>query len=198
VTRVLDLTPAAARMAGLVEAVPEATLGQITPCEGYTVGALLDHIAGVALAFSAAAAKSPLDAAPSADAAALAPDWRTRIPSDLRTMAGAWRAPDAWQGATAAGGVDLPAELAGAVALDELVIHAWDLAVAIGAPVDIDGPDLEVVHETVQHFRQDGIEGIFGPAVPVAPDAPLLDRILGLSGRDPAWRAPGPPATVGG
>ena len=196
-TGVLDLTPAAERMAGLVEAVPEGALGRVTPCEGYTVGALLDHIAGVALAFSAAAAKQPLDAAPQADAAALAPDWRTRIPSDLRAMAESWRAPDAWRGATAAGGVDLPAELAGAVALGELVIHAWDLAVAVGAPGDVDGPELEVVHDTVHHFRQGGVEGLFGPVVPVAPEAPLLDRILGLAGRDPAWQAPGPAATGG-
>ena len=196
-TRVLDLAPAAERMAGLVEAVPEGALGRITPCEGYTVGALLDHIAGVALAFSAAAVKQPLDAAPSADATRLAPDWRTRIPADLRAMAEAWRAPEAWDGATAAGGVDLPAEVAGAVALQELVIHAWDLAVAVGAPGDADGPELEVVHDTVQHFRQDGIEGLFGPVVPVAPDAPVLARILGLSGRDPAWQAPGPAGTGG-
>lgn len=197
-TSALDLTPAATRAASLVEAVPDGALGRPTPCEGYAVGALLDHIAGVALTFSAAAVKQTLGAAPSADATRLAPDWRTRIPSDLRAMAEAWRAPEAWHGATAAGGIDLPAELAGAVALQELVIHAWDLATAIGAPADLDGPELEVVHETVVHFRRDGIEGLFGPVVPVAPDAPILHRILGLSGRDPAWQAAAPTATGAG
>lgn len=30
--------------------------------------------------------------------------------------------------------------------------------------------------------------GVFPPAVPVSEDAPLLDRLLGLSGRDPSVR----------
>jgi hypothetical protein len=30
-------------------------------------------------------------------------------------------------------------------------------------------------------------EGLFGPPVPVPADAPLLDRVIGLTGRDPAW-----------
>jgi hypothetical protein len=30
---------------------------------------------------------------------------------------------------------------------------------------------------------------MFGPAVPVADDAPVLDRIVAMSGRDPQWRA---------
>ena len=27
----------------------------------------------------------------------------------------------------------------------------------------------------------------FGPAVPVPDDAPLLDQVVALTGRDPAW-----------
>lgn len=83
--------------------------------------------------------------------------------------------------------MDLPAEVAGIVALDELVIHGWDLARATGQPDDYDGPGLEAVHGTVQQFRAGGIEGLFGPVVSVPDEAPLLDRILGLAGRDPGW-----------
>jgi uncharacterized protein (TIGR03086 family) len=91
---------------------------------------------------------------------------------------------------TAAGGVDLPGEMAGVVALDELVIHGWDLARATNQPADYDGPELEAVYGMVQQFRSSGIEGLFGPPVPVADGAALLDRIVGLAGRDPGWEPP--------
>jgi hypothetical protein len=29
--------------------------------------------------------------------------------------------------------------------------------------------------------------GLYGPQVTVPADAPALDRVLGLTGRDPAW-----------
>ncbi|MGH3910617.1 MAG: hypothetical protein ACRDRM_07270 [Pseudonocardiaceae bacterium] len=32
---------------------------------------------------------------------------------------------------------------------------------------------------------------VAGAPVPVPDDAPLLDRLLGVTGRDPAWRAGG-------
>jgi hypothetical protein len=34
------------------------------------------------------------------------------------------------------------------------------------------------------------VEGLFGPAVAVAEDAPKLHRIIALSGRDPGWSSP--------
>ena len=186
----LDLEPAARRLAGLVTAVPADALGWSTPCERYTVGDLLDHIGGLALAFTAAARKTPLGAAPAGDAGNLAPDWRQRIPRDLIATGEAWRDPGAWTGMTAAGGVDLPGEMAGVVALDELVLHGWDLAKAVGQPAGYEGPGLEAVHAAVCHFRAAGIEGLFGPEVEVPDDALLFDRILGLAGRDPGWSPP--------
>jgi uncharacterized protein (TIGR03086 family) len=189
-TTPLDLEPAAQRLATLVEGVPDDALGAPTPCARYSVGDLVEHIGGLALGFRAAAVKQPLGGAPSGDAARLTPDWRTRIPADLQAMAEAWKDPEAWTGMTGAGGVDLPGEVAGVVALDELVIHGWDLARATGQPDDYDGPGLEAVHGLVQHFQASGID-IFGPPVDVPGDGPLMDRIVGLAGRDPAWAPPG-------
>jgi uncharacterized protein (TIGR03086 family) len=183
-----DIAPAARRMARLVEGMHDDALDRPTPCEQYTVGDLLEHIGGAALAFRAAAVKRPLEGAPSGDAARLPADWRTRIPADLLAMGQAWQDADAWTGMTAAGGVDLPGDVAGIVALDELVIHGWDLAKATGQPAGYDGPGLENVYAMVQQFRSAGVEGLFGAPVPVPDDAPLLDRILGLAGRDPGWQ----------
>jgi uncharacterized protein (TIGR03086 family) len=181
----VDLHPAADRLAGLVEALPEEALDRPTPCADYNVAALLDHVAGGLLAFRAAAVKQPLPGGPSGDANNLAPDWRTRIQRDARALADAWDDPAAWAGMTAAGGVELPGDVAGIVALDELVLHGWDLAKATAQPAGYDGPGLEEVLGMVTDFRD---SGIYGPEVAVPDDSPLFDRILGKSGRDPAWQ----------
>jgi uncharacterized protein (TIGR03086 family) len=190
----LDLEPAARRLATLVGGMSEADLGGPTPCRDTTVGALLDHIDGLSQVFTATATKSGgdlVERAPSADAAHLAADWRTRIPEQLTALAAAWRRPEAWTGMTKAGGLELPGDVAGLVALDELVIHGWDVARATGQPFDCDPALLEALHGFVIQSSEPGQEaqreGLFGPVVAVPDDAPLLDRVIGLTGRDPAW-----------
>lgn len=37
-----------------------------------------------------------------------------------------------------AGGVDLPRQVAGLVALDEVVLHGWDVAKATGQPYNVE------------------------------------------------------------
>jgi uncharacterized protein (TIGR03086 family) len=179
-------------MAALVGEVPDKLLDQPTPCPAYAVGDLLEHIGGLTLAFTAAARKDPgelREQAPAGDASRLGDDWRTRIPRDLEVLAEAWRDPVAWIGMTRAGGVDLPGEIAGVVALDELVIHAWDLARSSGQLYDCDAGVFEVVHGFVAQFadQPEARQGLFGPVVDQPSSAPLLDRVIGLAGRDPAW-----------
>ena len=47
----------------------------------------------------------------------------------------------------------LPAAMAGRIALDELVIHGWDIAQATGQPYDCDTGTLDEVESTVQQVR---------------------------------------------
>ena len=185
-----DLHPAAERLAHVIRAVPADALDRPTPCTEYSVGDLLDHIRVFFQAFQGAATKQPLPPPVRASAADLPDDWQTSMPTDALQLADAWDDPTAWDGMTAAGGVDLPGAVAGTIALDELVVHGWDLAVSTGAPYDPDGPELQVVHQQVVDARAMGFD-IFAAEVPVPDDAPLFDRILGLAGRDPRWRPPG-------
>lgn len=183
-----DLTPAAEQLAGLVRNVTDGDLKAPTPCPDYTVGDLLDHVNGLSVAFTMAARKTPLEGTASGDAARLPIDFRESVPARLAELATAWRAPEAWEGMTRAGGVDLPGEVAGAVALDEIVLHGWDLARATGQPFEVEEGLLQVVHGFVSSIGPDDRDGsLFGAAVEVDPNAPLLDRVLGLSGRDPEW-----------
>jgi uncharacterized protein (TIGR03086 family) len=190
----VDLTPAAQRLADLVSGIPDDLLDAPTPCPAYTLGDLVDHIGGAAVAFTGAAAKDTGDVTaqgPSGDASRLTDDWRTRIGRDLNGLAEAWRDPAAWTGMTRAGGIELPGEVAGLVALDELVVHGWDVARATGQAYECDPQSLEAVQGFVAQFSEPGLEaeraGLFGPVVDVPDDAPLLDRVIGLTGRDPAW-----------
>jgi uncharacterized protein (TIGR03086 family) len=194
---IVDLEPATTRLSDLVRSVPDDMLDAPTTCPGMSTGDLLDHISGLSLAFTAAATKDVAATSgrpPQPAAANLADDWRTSIPRQLGVLAQAWRDPEAWTGMTKAGGLDLPGEVAGVVALDEVVIHGWDLARSTGRPFECESHLLAAVHGFVAQFAGPGQaaarEGLFGPVVPVPDDAPLLDRVLGLTGRDPGWTAP--------
>ncbi|MBW3619373.1 MAG: TIGR03086 family protein [Actinobacteria bacterium] len=70
----------------------------------------------------------------------------------------------------------------------DLVIHSWDLAVATDQALDLDDELVQAAWDaTAPHVTPEvRAAGIFGPEVPVPEDAPLLDRLLGLTGRDPA------------
>ena len=190
----LDLEPATDAMTRLVEGVRDDQLGAPTPCPDMTVGDLLDHVDGLSLAFAAAANKKPLDTGgrpPAPDAARLGTDWRSRIPGRLAELALAWRSEPAWTGMTAAGGVDLPGELAGIIALNEILVHGWDLAAATGQEFTADPELLRAAYGFVQSSAAEnpnGTPGLFGPPVPVPADAPPVDQLIGLSGRDPGWR----------
>ena len=191
----IDLTPAVTRMDRLIEGVSDDQLEAPTPCPDYSLGDLIEHVGGLAMAFTWAARKDLPEGAgraPSGDAGRLEEGWRARIHADLVALAEAWKDPDAWTGMTAAGGVDLPGSDAGVVALDELVIHGWDVARASKQRYDCDEASLAVIHGFVSSLTEPELAemraGIFGPVVSVADDAPLLDQVIGLAGRDPEWR----------
>jgi uncharacterized protein (TIGR03086 family) len=186
----IDMTAACRRTSDVVSNVKDDQLDGRTPCERMPLRALVAHVGGLAEAFAAAARKDlgPLTDTPPRDDAELAPDWRTAYPDRLAALAAAWQDPGAWTGMTRAGSVDLPGEVAGSVALAEVVIHGWDLARATGQSYDCDAATAQACLTHLAQFDTSGTEGLFGPAVPVAGDAPALHRVVALSGRDPGWR----------
>ncbi|MFI8087746.1 TIGR03086 family metal-binding protein [Streptomyces sp. NPDC086080] len=188
----LDLGPQTLIVARLAGAVTDAQLADATPCPQYAVRHMLGHLLGLAVAFRDAGRKDlgvTTDTSPDATLPDIGPGWREELPEVLDELAGVWRDPAAWTGMTRAGGLDLPGEVAGAVAVDELVVHGWDLARATGQPYAPDPAALEVSHAFLQVAADEAErgDGIFGPVVPVPQDAPLLNRTIGLSGRDPGW-----------
>ena len=184
------------RLGDLIARVRDGDLGQPTPCPAYTLGDLIEHVGTMALAFAAAAAKDsgPLTSQqPSGDASRLSPDWRTRIPRDLAALAQAWREPGAWTGMTRIASMDAPAEMVGATAADELVVHGWDVARATGQPYEAEPEMVAVARAFLDAFATPdapaGPDVAFGPARLLPDSEPPLDRLVAMAGRDPAWSA---------
>ena len=188
-TTTFDLAPAADELRRVLAGVRDEQLADPTPCGATPVAGVLDHLVGLTLAFARAAGKQSGGSA-TAEAANLPGDWRTRLPAQLDDLVEAWRKPDAWEGTAEAGGVEMPAPVMAAEALDELVVHGWDLAVATGQEYR---GDEESARRSLEFAASVGDDpesraGLYGPAVPVPDDAPVLDRLLGATGRDPRWR----------
>jgi len=193
----IDFGPATATMRRLVLGTSEDQLTDPTPCPDYTVGDLVQHIGGLTLAFSAAAHKQPVPGAAeggTGDAGRLEAGWRLLIARDLEVLADAWRTPAAYDGLTMAGPVEMPGSEAAKVALNELVVHGWDLAVATGQRYAADPTSLRICIEFAEAFSTpetaDERGDAFGTVIEVPDDAPALHRLLGLMGRTASWQAP--------
>src|SRR3954465_483316 len=192
-TQMLELTQQTDEVARIVAGVRDGQLGDPTPCDGTPVAGMLDHLMGLSMAFRMGAEKTPLDGGASASAADLDRAWRSELPSRLDALAAAWREPTAWEGVATVGGASLPAAAMGGVALNEVLLHGWDLAVATGQEYRPDPAAVEACLQLVTEMNKPGNEefrnGQFGPVVPVPDSAAPLDRLLGLAGRSPSWPA---------
>ncbi|GAA4925830.1 TIGR03086 family metal-binding protein [Actinoplanes utahensis] len=188
----LDFDPPVRQIRALLLGVDDRDLTAPTPCPGWPVATLLDHLMGLASAFTMAARKRDGAGGPPPEPSAehLSRHWRSRLPVVLADLATAWKDPHAWTGTARAGGVTMPATAMGAVAMTELVMHGWDLARATGQDYAADPRALEVLVEFLAQGPADGTPGLFGPRVPVAPEEELLAQALGMAGRDPSWRRP--------
>ncbi|QLY32315.1 TIGR03086 family metal-binding protein [Nocardia huaxiensis] len=186
-----DLEPAATDMEAVVAGIGDSQMDAPTPCAGTSVHILLAHVVGLTEAFRQAATKEMLGRSqtPASARPELPHDWRNRIPAQLKALVAAWREPSAWTGDTEAGGVQLPATQMAEIALNELVVHAWDLARATGQPYLPDSDDLNILLDMLRDTPAEGTPGLFGPVIPIPDNASTLDRVLGLTGRDPAWTA---------
>ena len=71
----------------------------------------------------------------------------------------------------------------------DVFLHTWDLARASGQEPDLDegiaARMLAAMRPMDAALRS---SGHYGPAVAVPDDAPVQDRLVGFTGRDPRWR----------
>jgi len=182
---------AAAAVAATVRDLKPDQLSAPTPCAEFDVRKVVHHLLFWGPSLEAAAHKEsvPPPAAAESDVDLTTGDWAADLTALLDRVAEAWARPSAWEGTTRMGGpTELPAAMIGGMLVGELVVHGWDLARATGNPVELDDDLLAYLHPEVAAGAEQGRQmGIYGPEVAVPADAPTLARILGLTGRDPAW-----------
>ena len=166
----------AAGTTDLVHGVPAERWHAPTPCRDWDVETLTGHLFQVVAALDLAGHGQPIPAG----------HWQRDCTG--ATIAADWAAPPEKIDMS---GMVLPGETVVAMLVGDLVLHGWDLARATGQPFAPAADALRMTAGFVGAFAAQGREqGLFGEPVPVPGDASLLDRTLGLSGRDPSWTRP--------
>ena len=185
------VTAAARPISEIVRGLDASDLAAPTPCAAYDIRALLNHLLFWGPGLTAAAHQQPAapPVAAETDVDLVVGDWPVAFDTLVTDMVAAWSDPSAWVGMTSMGGSGgLPAAMVGGMAVGELVVHGWDLGRALGRSPEWDRELLAFLHPEVSAVAETGRQmGVFGPEVAVAETAPTLDRILGVTGRDPAW-----------
>lgn len=181
---------AAAPLAGLIRDITPDQLSTQTPCAEYDVRKLVNHLLFWGPSVDGAGRKEAVapPAGAETDLDLTRGDWRAALDAQVERTVATWSRPGAWEGTTHMGAAELPAPLVGAMVVGELVLHGWDLARATGQHPAWDDDLIAYLHEETAKNAGNGREmGFYGPEVPIPASSPLLDRLLGLTGRDPAW-----------
>ncbi|MEC3982202.1 TIGR03086 family metal-binding protein [Amycolatopsis sp. H20-H5] len=185
-----QLRVAAAEFTALVCTLGPADLTARTPCDGYDVRGLVNHLLYWGPWLDAAGRKqdAPVAAAGERETDLVGDDWAAALEKQTEGLVDVFARPEAWEGMTLLGGTELPASVVGEMVLGEFVLHGWDLATATGRQLPCVPEVAEALYASVIRMGdQARAMGVYGPEVPVSPEAPLLARVLGAAGRDPGW-----------
>jgi uncharacterized protein (TIGR03086 family) len=174
---VLDLYQRASRWTNEKVAGAVGQLDAETPCDGWSVRTLMNHMLDTARFFTSSATGG--DAAlPSPDPPELLGDDPVAAFEESRaTMIEAYGAP---------GVIERTGPSIGIAFADQL-LHGWDLARATEQdatmPEGLPDVALQMIHG---RFTDEQRKGVFKPEVPVPHDASAQDRLLAYTGRNPA------------
>lgn len=195
-----DLRPGDARAVRTSIAVVEHAAGHDlaipTPCSAWTLGDLLAHMTAQHRGFAAAARGNGADPA-NWKIHPLAADPVAAYAEAAEDVIAAFAEPGVPERSFALPEFGPGAEFPGAMAIGfhliDYVVHAWDVARALGVPYEL-APDLADDALAIAlavpggDYRQ-GPSAVFAPELTTLADASTLDRILTTLGRSPDWSA---------
>jgi uncharacterized protein (TIGR03086 family) len=186
-----EMTEAADAAARTVASVEASKFGRPTPCTEWDVRALLNHLilwtsySLEARAHGESVGQELMDRDFADD-----PGFAAAYRAQLDRAVTAWADPAVWERSLDVMGTPTPAADVAALNIAEMVLHGWDLAAATGQAYTVSESAavaaLRAAEANADLFRQ--YKG-FAEPLEVPPTASVLDRLLALSGRDPAWTA---------
>ncbi|GAB3580241.1 TIGR03086 family metal-binding protein [Amycolatopsis endophytica] len=186
------LSTAAGEFTALLRVIEPAQLGNRTPCTEYDVRGLLNHLLYWGPWLEAALRREPAPAVSGGerDADLTQGDWLGELCTLVDGLVDACSQPGALEGTVKFGPSELPATSVAEMVLGEWVVHGWDLARAIGRPLNVDPATAGAMFTSARATAEQAREAkVYGPEVSCPEDAPTFDRLLALTGRDPAWMA---------
>jgi len=181
------MTECAAEAARVARGVPADRLGDATHCPDWDVRALVNHwVLYTSHGLEHRALRKQLPEELTARDFTADPDWATAYAAQLDRAVAAWADPAVWEGEVDLGMAKAPALDIASMVIKEMAVHGWDVATATGQKFHVCDDTarfvLDVVDKHGDLYRQyDG----FADPVPVPDDAPVFDRALASSGRDP-------------
>jgi uncharacterized protein (TIGR03086 family) len=171
----------AAQFGNRVEATADDQWGAAAPCEDWTARDVVAHVVqGQQSVVAAMTGATPMELAADADPKET---WRASNAAMNEAMA----QPDALQKKVKSPMGEMPAELiVGRILSMEVLVHAWDLARAVGGDEHLDE---DAVAHTFEGIRPVGpmlrASGMFGPEVEAPEGADLQTQLLCFLGRRP-------------
>jgi uncharacterized protein (TIGR03086 family) len=185
-----EMESAAAEAARVVGGVRTDQLTAATPCDDWDLRTLLNHtILWTAYSAERRARDEPLPEEWMTRDFVGEPGYAAAYAAQLGRAMAAWSDPAAWERDLNVMGSPTPAADVAALLLAETVLHGWDVAKASGQEFSCAEPVaaavLRAVEANAELFRK--YQGFADP-VRIPEAAPVFERALAGSGRDPAWK----------
>ena len=170
---------------GIVTGIPADRWHADTPCGGWDVRALVNHVvSGNLWAAELAAGRTIEDVGDRLDGDVLGADPVGSYDASAKAAAAAFRAPGIMDAPCAVSYGPVPGSVYAGHRFLDVFIHGWDLAVATGQDTVLDAGLMQacqdVIEPQMEAFRE---AGAFAGPLPVPPGASAQARFLAMLGR---------------
>lgn len=182
----------------IISTITDDDLGRPTPCAGWTVAGLLDHMTAQHHGFAAAAMGWGGDparwAVPATNSTAAVRNYVVAADEVLDAFATEDVLDQGFTLAEFSSSAAFPARVAIGFHFIDYVVHNWDVAASLGRhwepDADLLAPALAITLQVPNGTERTAPGSAFAPGYDPDVQAPIFTRILTLLGRDPGWAPP--------